>query len=47
MELTIGDKVQLLGAGDGFYIDARTPHRFRNIDTEECEVVTAATPPNF
>jgi transcriptional regulator with XRE-family HTH domain len=47
MELTIGDKVQNLETGDGFYIDARIPHRFRNIDKEECEVVTAATPSNF
>ena len=47
MELTLGDKVQILEAGDGFYIDARIPHGFRNIDDEECEVVTAATPPNF
>ena len=47
LELTIGDRVQQLEAGDGFYFDARIPHRFRNIDEEECEVVTAATPPNF
>lgn len=47
LELTIGDRVQILEAGDGFYFDARIPHRFRNIDDEECEVVTAATPPNF
>jgi mannose-6-phosphate isomerase-like protein (cupin superfamily) len=47
MEITIGDRVQLLETGDSFYIDTRIPHRFRNIDQEECEVVTAATPPNF
>ncbi|MFT5658343.1 MAG: transcriptional regulator with XRE-family HTH domain [Gammaproteobacteria bacterium] len=47
MELTFGGRVQLLEAGDGFYFNARIPHRFRNIDKEDCEVVTAATPPNY
>jgi mannose-6-phosphate isomerase-like protein (cupin superfamily) len=47
MELRIGERVQILETGEGFYIDARIPHGFRNIDTEECEVVTATTPPNF
>jgi mannose-6-phosphate isomerase-like protein (cupin superfamily) len=47
MELTIDDRVQILETGDGFYIDAGIPHRFRNIDSVDCDVVTAATPPNF
>jgi transcriptional regulator with XRE-family HTH domain len=47
MELTIGERVQILETGDGFYFDARIPHRFRNIDSVDCDVVTAATPPNF
>ena len=47
LELTMDDRVQILETGDGFYINGRIPHRFRNIDDEDCEVVTAATPPNF
>ena len=47
MELTIDDRAQILETGDGFYIDAGIPHRFRNIDSVDCDVVTAATPPNF
>ena len=38
---------RMLGPGDAFYFDSRLPHRFRNPGNEECEVVTACTPPSF
>ncbi len=47
LEVTIGDQSRVLGPGDAYYFDSRTPHRFRNIGKEECEVVTANSPPSF
>lgn len=47
LELTIGDEVQVLGAGDAYYFTSSLPHRFRNIGTGVCEVVSACTPPSF
>jgi transcriptional regulator with XRE-family HTH domain len=47
LEVTVGDQRRVLGPGDAYYFDSRTPHRFRNLDAEECEVVSACTPPSF
>lgn len=47
LEVTIGDEVHLLHRGDAYYFSSTTPHRFRNIGTETCEVVSACTPPTF
>jgi mannose-6-phosphate isomerase-like protein (cupin superfamily) len=47
LEVTVGDQVRVLGPGDAYYFDSRTPHRFRNIGDEECEVVSANSPPSF
>ncbi|ATG74363.1 XRE family transcriptional regulator [Zobellella denitrificans] len=47
IEVTVGEHCCLLRAGDGYYFDTREPHRFRNIGTEVCELVSAATPPTF
>jgi transcriptional regulator with XRE-family HTH domain len=47
LEVTVGDQVRVLGPGDAYYFDSRTPHRFRNIGEEECEVVSANSPPSF
>ena len=47
LEVTVGDQVRVLGPGDAYYFDSRTPHRFRNVGAEECEVVTANSPPSF
>lgn len=47
LELTIGDEVQVLSAGDAYLFNSRLPHRFRNIGNEECLVVSACTPPSF
>lgn len=45
LEITVGDQVQVLKAGDSYLFDSRIPHRFRNIGTRVCEVVSACTPP--
>ena len=47
LELTIGDEVQVLSAGDAYLFNSRLPHRFRNTGKEECVVVSACTPPSF
>ncbi|MCM8737208.1 cupin domain-containing protein [Azospirillum sp. CT11-132] len=45
IELTVGDRKQLLGPGDAYFFDSRVTHRFRNIGEEECELISACTPP--
>lgn len=45
LELTVGDQVRILKAGDAYLFDSRIPHRFRNVGDRPCEVVSACTPP--
>ena len=45
LELTVGDRVGRLKVGDAYLFDSRTPHRYRNVGDETCEVVVACTPP--
>jgi len=47
VELTVGDQVQVLRAGDGYYFDSRLPHRFRNAHDGESQIVSAVTPPTY
>lgn len=47
MELTVGLQTRVLKAGDAYYFDSRIPHRFRNLGTKPCEVVSACSPPTF
>jgi len=47
LEVTVGDQRRVLGPGDAYYFDSRTPHRFRALGEEPCEVVSACTPPSF
>ncbi|HZH09990.1 MAG TPA: cupin domain-containing protein [Microvirga sp.] len=45
LEVTVGDQVKVLRAGDAYLFDSRIPHRFRNVGTHPCIVVSACTPP--
>ncbi|MGD8428945.1 MAG: cupin domain-containing protein [Ectothiorhodospiraceae bacterium] len=45
VELTVGTQRKLLGPGDAYHFDSRIPHRFRNIGDEDCELISACTPP--
>lgn len=45
VELTVGGETTILESGDAYYFDSRIPHRFRNIGTEEAEIVSACSPP--
>jgi transcriptional regulator with XRE-family HTH domain len=47
LEVTVGSDKAVLGPGDAYSFDSREPHRFRNIGSEPCELVTACTPPSF
>jgi transcriptional regulator with XRE-family HTH domain len=47
IQVTVGNEVKILNEGEAYYIDSLIPHSFRNISDEECQIVSAATPPNF
>lgn len=47
LEVTVGDRVRVLRAGEAYFFESRIPHRFRNVGTETCIVVAAATPPSL
>ena len=47
IELTIGGESRVLGPGDAYYFKSSLPHRFRNTGREECEIVSASSPPTF
>ena len=47
IELTVGDRRAVLGAGDGYYFDSLENHRFRNVGEEVAEIISAVTPPSY
>ncbi len=47
LEVTVGEQVQVLTAGDAYRFNSRFPHRFRNTGNQKCLVVSACTPPSF
>jgi transcriptional regulator with XRE-family HTH domain len=47
IELTVGGESRVLGVGDAYYFKSSLPHRFRNVGREECEIVSASSPPTF
>jgi len=47
IEVTVGEEVRVLNAGDGYIFDSQIPHKFRNIGDVDCIVVSACTPPSF
>ena len=47
IELTVGGESRILGPGDAYYFKSTLPHRFRNLGREECEIVSASSPPTF
>jgi transcriptional regulator with XRE-family HTH domain len=47
IELTVGGESRVLGPGDAYYFKSSIPHRFRNLGREECEIVSASSPPTF
>lgn len=47
VEVTVGNQKRVLRPGDGYYFDSRLPHRFRNVDAGESEILSAITPPTY
>ncbi|AUL49297.1 XRE family transcriptional regulator [Bordetella trematum] len=47
VEVTVGDKIRVLQAGEAYYFDSRVPHRFRNAHDGPSEIVSAVTPPTY
>ena len=47
IELSVGGESRVLSAGDAYYFKSSIPHRFRNPGREECEIVSASSPPTF
>ncbi|TNE61185.1 MAG: cupin domain-containing protein [Alphaproteobacteria bacterium] len=45
LEVQVGDQVRTLGPGEAYHFPSTIPHRFRNPGSEDCELVTACTPP--
>lgn len=47
LEVTVGDQVRVLKAGEAYLFSSKTPHRFRNVGDEICVSISACTPPTF
>ncbi|WP_339860483.1 cupin domain-containing protein [Paremcibacter congregatus] len=47
LQVEVGEEKKILGPGDAYYFDSHKPHKFKNIGQEECELVSACTPPTF
>jgi len=47
IELTVGAATRILSAGDAYYFSSAVPHRFRNPGRDECEIISANSPPTF
>ena len=47
VEVTVGDQVRVLQAGEGYYFESRTPHRFRNVGEVDAVIFSANTPATF
>jgi transcriptional regulator with XRE-family HTH domain len=45
LEVTVGDDIRVLKAGESYLFDSRIPHRFRNISDRLTIVVSACSPP--
>ncbi|WP_369681691.1 cupin domain-containing protein [Shimia sp. CNT1-13L.2] len=45
IEVTVGDEIRILKAGDAYLFNSREPHRFRNVSDRPAEVISACTPP--
>ncbi len=47
IELTVGGESRVLAAGDAYYFKSSIAHRFENPGREDCEIVSASSPPTF
>lgn len=47
LTVSVEDQVSVLHAGDAYYFKSDLPHTFRNDGDEDCELISACTPPSF
>ena len=47
IELTVSDRREVLGPGDGFYFSSALPHRWRNVGRTAARMISACSPPSF
>ena len=47
VEVTVGDQVRILRAGEAYYFESRVPHRFRNTGDTDAVIFSANTPATF
>ncbi len=47
LQVTVGDQVAILRAGDAYYFNGNQPHYFHNPGNEPCELISACSPPTF
>ncbi|KAF1709342.1 XRE family transcriptional regulator [Pseudoxanthomonas kalamensis DSM 18571] len=47
VEVTVGEQVRVLRAGEAYYFESRVPHRFRNVGQGEAVIFSANTPATF
>lgn len=47
LEVTVDGQRRILSAGQAYFFESRLPHRFRNVENEPCELISACTPPSF
>jgi transcriptional regulator with XRE-family HTH domain len=47
LEVTVGESTRVLGVGDAYYFNSSEPHRFRNVGTQACTLVSSCSPPTF
>ena len=45
LEVTVGEEIRILKAGEAYLFDSRIPHRFRNLSDGRTVVISACTPP--
>jgi transcriptional regulator with XRE-family HTH domain len=47
LKVTVNNQTKTLRPGDAYYFNSTQPHSFLNAGTEECELISACTPPSF
>ena len=45
IEVRVGEEVRILKEGEAYYFSSTIPHSFRNVGSQECEVISCCTPP--
>ena len=47
LRVTVDGQSRILTAGEAYYFKSDRPHSFKNEGVEQCELITACTPPSF